>query len=58
MGSEIGEDEQAAFLDLMRRMLVFRPEERLTADEVLQSEWTVRWRLPDYERSLRVPEKE
>ncbi|PWY92146.1 kinase-like protein [Aspergillus heteromorphus CBS 117.55] len=51
--SELGEDEAAAFLDLMRRMLVFRPEGRLTADEVLQSEWMVKWALPDYNRSLK-----
>ncbi|OQD73733.1 hypothetical protein PENDEC_c014G01469 [Penicillium decumbens] len=52
-GSEIGEDEKAAFLNLMRQMLVFRPEERPTADEVLQSEWIVKWGLPDYQRSLK-----
>jgi hypothetical protein len=31
-------EKTAAILDLMRRMLIFRPEERLSADEVLQSE--------------------
>lgn len=38
VGDEIGEDEKTALLDLMRRMLAFRPEERLTVDEVLESE--------------------
>ena len=52
-GSEIGEKEKAAFLDLMRQMLVFRPEERPNADEVLRSEWMVKWALPDYDRSLK-----
>lgn len=52
LGGELGEEEKTAFLDLMQRMVVFRPGERLTADEVLQSEWMVRWGLPDYERSL------
>ena len=52
-GSEIVEDEKAAFLNLMRRMLVFRPQERPTADEVLQLEWMVKWGWPDYERSLK-----
>lgn len=52
-GNEIGEEEKAAFLDLMRQMLVYRPEERLTADQVLQSDWMVRWALPEYERSLK-----
>ncbi|KAJ5774840.1 kinase-like protein [Penicillium paradoxum] len=54
-GSELGEEETAAFLDLMRRMLVFRSENRLNADEVLQSKWMVKWALPDYERSLKSP---
>ncbi|KAF9250465.1 hypothetical protein DTO013E5_5514 [Penicillium roqueforti] len=51
VGSEIEEDEKAAFLDLMRRMLSFRPEERPTAEEVLMSDWMVKWALPDCERS-------
>lgn len=54
-GSEIAGDEQVAFLDLMRRMLSFRPEERPTAEEVLMSEWMVKWALPDYRRSSKDP---
>ncbi|OAL68242.1 CMGC/SRPK protein kinase [Trichophyton rubrum] len=46
------EEETTAFLSLMRQMLVFRPEERPTALQVLQSEWMVNWALPDFERSL------
>ncbi|KAK2858519.1 hypothetical protein FQN49_004652 [Arthroderma sp. PD_2] len=46
-----GEGETAAFLALMCRMLVFRPEERPTAKEVLESEWMVNWALPAFERS-------
>ncbi|KAL4948538.1 kinase-like domain-containing protein [Aspergillus filifer] len=49
-GLEIEKDEVAAFLDLMRRMLAYRPEDRLTAEEVLRSEWMVKWALPCYER--------
>ncbi|KAJ5737796.1 uncharacterized protein N7483_002921 [Penicillium malachiteum] len=52
-GSEIEEEEKVAFLDLMRRMLVYRPERRPTADEVLRSEWMLKWALPEYERSLK-----
>lgn len=47
VGSEIKEDEKAAFLDLM---LSFRPEERPTAEEVLMSDLMVKWALPDCER--------
>ncbi|DAA74421.1 TPA_exp: Uncharacterized protein A8136_3388 [Trichophyton benhamiae CBS 112371] len=46
------EKEAAAFLSLMRQMLVFRPEERLTALQVLESEWMVNWALPSFEQSL------
>ncbi|EIT83023.1 protein kinase domain protein [Aspergillus oryzae 3.042] len=47
---EFGEDEKAAILDLMCRMLAFQPKDRPTAKEVLQSEWMVKWVLPDLER--------
>ncbi|KAK2762653.1 hypothetical protein FQN54_000826 [Arachnomyces sp. PD_36] len=50
---EFDREETAAILDLMRRMLTFRPEDRPTVNEVLQSEWMVKWVLPDFERSLR-----
>lgn len=40
------EDEARAILDLMRGMMRFRPEERLTINKVLQSEWMVKWALP------------
>ncbi|KAE8139481.1 kinase-like domain-containing protein [Aspergillus pseudotamarii] len=48
---EFDREEAAAILDLMRRMLTFRPEERPTAREVLQSRWMAQWVLPDFERS-------
>ncbi|KZN91018.1 Serine/threonine-protein kinase SRPK [Penicillium chrysogenum] len=51
MGGKIEEDEKDAFLDLMRRMLSYRPENRATAEEVLMSDWMVKWALPDCERS-------
>ncbi|KAI1423175.1 protein kinase [Xylaria sp. FL1777] len=40
------ESETWAFLDLMRGMFKFQPEEPLTIDEVLQSEWMNKWALP------------
>ena len=39
-------EETQAFLDLMRGMLRFRPEERFTITQVLESEWITRWALP------------
>lgn len=41
------EEEIQAILELMRGMLNFRPEERLTIDEVLRSRWMVNWALPE-----------
>lgn len=43
------DQEVPAILDLMRRMLRFRPEKRLTISEVLESEWMVKWALPELE---------
>ncbi|KAJ6181046.1 hypothetical protein N7519_011507 [Penicillium mononematosum] len=46
--------EEAAIIDLMRRMFAFRPEERPTIQEVLQSDWMVKWALPELERSSQM----
>lgn len=51
---DFNDDEMVAILELMRGMLKFRPEERLTVEEVLRSEWMVKWVMPDYERSLQT----
>lgn len=50
------EQERVAFLRLMRRMLVFRPQDRISAKEVLESEWVVKWITPDVRRSLQADE--
>ncbi|OAA63429.1 protein kinase domain protein [Niveomyces insectorum RCEF 264] len=39
----LDEEEAAAFLRLIRQMLAYRPEDRPTAEQVLESEWMVRW---------------
>lgn len=51
---DFDDDEADAILELMRGMLRFKPEERLTIEEVLQSEWISKWVMPDYERSLQA----
>ena len=45
-----GEEENAAFLDMMRSMLSFRPEEWATIQGVLNSEWMKKWALPSFEK--------
>ncbi|KAK1145750.1 hypothetical protein N8T08_003988 [Aspergillus melleus] len=42
----IGEAEKSALLAMVKGMLAFRPDERLTAMEVLGSGWMRRWGLP------------
>ncbi|QKX59470.1 uncharacterized protein TRUGW13939_06604 [Talaromyces rugulosus] len=46
--NEFDREETMAILDLIRRMLVFRPEDRPTAEEVLESQWMVKWVLPSF----------
>jgi serine/threonine-protein kinase SRPK3 len=41
-----GKEETRAILSLMQGMLKFQPNERLTIDGVLRSEWMVKWALP------------
>ncbi|PSN62775.1 kinase-like protein [Corynespora cassiicola Philippines] len=43
----LGEDETRAFLDLMRGMLRFHPEDSLKIHDILRSEWIIGWALPE-----------
>ncbi|KID93285.1 protein kinase domain-containing protein, partial [Metarhizium majus ARSEF 297] len=45
---EFCEEETAAILDMMVQMLRYRPEERPTVQQVLQSDWMVKWARADY----------
>jgi hypothetical protein len=40
--------ERDAIFDMLRLMLSFRPENRPTAQQILESEWMVKWALPEY----------
>ncbi|KAL4803353.1 kinase-like domain-containing protein [Aspergillus unguis] len=48
--------ERDAFLDMIRRMLSFKPEDRPSAKEVLESEWMVQWAIPEYEKMRNLRE--
>ncbi|PKY03731.1 kinase-like protein [Aspergillus campestris IBT 28561] len=48
--SPFGSGERDAFFEMMRSMLAFRPEERLSAQQVLEAEWKVKWAVPEYEK--------
>ncbi|KAL3961066.1 hypothetical protein ACCO45_006183 [Purpureocillium lilacinum] len=45
-------EERDAIVAMLRPMLSFRPETRLTAGQVLRSNWMEKWTLPAYEKML------
>lgn len=42
--------ERDALFRMLRPMLSFRPEDRPSAQQVLESEWMVRWAIPEYDK--------
>jgi serine/threonine protein kinase len=40
--------EREALFNMLRPMLSFRPENRPTTKQILESEWMVKWALPEY----------
>jgi serine/threonine protein kinase len=49
---DVGGGEMRALEDLLTGMLAFEPSERLTAEEVVNSEYMVKWALPAWERQV------
>ena len=50
--TEFGEDEARAILEMLRAMLVLHPDGRVTANELLESRWMVKWALPELNRQI------
>ncbi|OGM50347.1 hypothetical protein ABOM_001138 [Aspergillus bombycis] len=48
--SEIGQEEKTAWFAILHTILAFRPEERLTAVQVMGCEWMQKWALPELAR--------
>ncbi|KAF4959140.1 hypothetical protein FGADI_1880 [Fusarium gaditjirri] len=46
-----GSEEAAALLDLLKRMLAWKPENRPQAHQLLESGWVKEWALPAYNRT-------
>lgn len=42
--------ERDALVAMLRPMLSFEPKNRLSAQQVLESEWMVKWAIPEYEK--------
>ncbi|PYI33392.1 protein kinase [Aspergillus indologenus CBS 114.80] len=49
--------ERDSLYSMLRSMLSFRPEDRPSARQVLESEWMVRWALPEYEKIRSTDDK-
>jgi hypothetical protein len=47
--AEMDKEEKQAFLALMRSMLAFRPDDRVPAQQVLESSWVQKWAKPALE---------
>lgn len=50
----LDDKEAAAFTGLLRSMLAYKPEDRPTTKEILESEWMKEYALPEYEKSITV----
>lgn len=48
------DDEKAAILEIMRGMLCLNLEQRLSVDEILKSEWMVKWALPEQKKAAKA----
>lgn len=48
--SALESNERDALSSMLRSMLSFTPEDRPSAQQVLESEWMVKWALPEYEK--------
>jgi hypothetical protein len=51
---QLGSEEKAALLKMLKGMLAYRPGGRLNVDEVLNSEWMADWALPQLKRMRKM----
>ncbi|KAF3481304.1 uncharacterized protein GIQ15_04063 [Arthroderma uncinatum] len=51
---KIGDAEKAALFNMLKEMLAFRPNERLTSAEALNSKWMQEWALPELEMARKI----
>ncbi|KAN0073873.1 Protein kinase-like domain containing protein [Elaphomyces granulatus] len=47
---EISEEEKAALLAMLKAMMAFKPKERMTAEQIKESEWMTKWALPELQK--------
>ncbi|KAL9097369.1 MAG: hypothetical protein Q9163_006348 [Psora crenata] len=51
---EVGDKEKAALFVILKAMMAFRPWERPTAQDTLESEWMRKWALPELKRIEKI----
>ena len=49
--AEVAEQEKVALLKMLRAMLAYKPQDRPTAEQVLEFEWMKDWALPELGRT-------
>ncbi|WAO90915.1 Protein kinase domain-containing protein [Fusarium falciforme] len=47
----MSENEKEAFIEMMKQMITFRPEDRASARELLESRWMRQWALPEVRKT-------
>ncbi|KAF4967840.1 hypothetical protein FSARC_4675 [Fusarium sarcochroum] len=43
----MSKEEKADFIDMMKKIITFRPEDRASAKELLESRWIKQWAMPE-----------
>ena len=46
----VGDEEKSALFTMLKAMLEFRLEERMSAETALESKWMKEWALPELEK--------
>ena len=49
---EYDKDERAAITSMFRSMLVYNPEDRISAEDLVKCDWMNKWGLPTYKKML------
>jgi serine/threonine-protein kinase SRPK3 len=47
---EVSEEEKAALLNMLKAMMTFKPGDRMTVKQIVESKWMKEWALPELSR--------
>jgi hypothetical protein len=54
----VSQEEKAVLFVMLKAMMAFIPEERMTADQIKESEWMTKWALPELQKLKRLEAQE